>query len=115
MTNLLFGVKPTDPLTILAVAILRYGIALAACLVPACRAMRVDPTVALRYECAPEIDQTAVWRGGDHGIIVVCAAFSFGSTLQFISPCTATACANTVQAGSTWSACFLERWALLSG
>lgn len=50
MSSMLFGVKPTDPLTFLAVAFLLCAIALMACYVPARRAMRVDPTVAVRYE-----------------------------------------------------------------
>jgi ABC-type lipoprotein release transport system permease subunit len=50
MTNLLFDVSPTDPLTFAAVGLLLMGIALMACWIPAQRATKVDPLVAVRHE-----------------------------------------------------------------
>jgi putative ABC transport system permease protein len=50
LTGLLFEVKPSDPLTYAIVAGLLAVVAIAACLIPARRATKVDPLVALRYE-----------------------------------------------------------------
>jgi putative ABC transport system permease protein len=47
--NMLFGVTPTDPLTFAMIVVLLGFVALLACLIPAARAMRVDPIVVLRH------------------------------------------------------------------
>jgi predicted permease len=50
MASMLYGVRPNDPMTFAAVSILMLLVAFAACAIPARRAMRVDPMVALREE-----------------------------------------------------------------
>jgi predicted permease len=50
LASLLFGVKPSDPATLAGVSVLMIAVTMMACIIPAMRAMRIEPMIALRHE-----------------------------------------------------------------
>jgi putative ABC transport system permease protein len=50
IANYLYGVSPSDPLTLISMGVALVSVSLLACFLPALRAMKVNPMIALRYE-----------------------------------------------------------------
>jgi putative ABC transport system permease protein len=50
ISDLLFGLKPTDSVNIVIAAVLMVAVTIAACILPAYRAAKTDPLIAIRYE-----------------------------------------------------------------